>query len=323
MSTSVADDLSEISDSPPDSAGETVEETGDDLAGVGAVEEQEGAAAEQPQVRDPDRFTGHKIQLRIFEGPLDLLLYLIRGHRYDILDIPISEVTGQFIEFLRTMDELDKAAEIDIEYAGDFCVTAATLMQIKSRMLLPKTESVNEEEGEESEADPRRELVERLLEYQRMQSAAKELEELRDERSLLFNRPSLGELPIPPEARFDEDTSPEAQAALLLKDVSTFDLLRALSRVLRKVEERPVALIRREPFTLAERTRGVLSRFRAGAKLSFEMLCDDCESKLEVVITFLSVLELVRRGRIVVRQQAAFQEIWMEAKPGEAATPSL
>lgn len=313
-------------------------DSSEDVAGAAAVVENDASRADapaevdeanentnsgQPQVRDPDRFTGHKIQLRIFEGPLDLLLYLIRGHRYDILDIPISEVTAQFIEFLRTMDELDKAAEIDIEYAGDFCVTAATLMQIKSRMLLPKAESVNEEESEENEIDPRRQLVERLLEYQRMQSAAKELEELRDERSLLFNRPPLSELPIPPEARVEDDTSPEAQAAALLKDVSTFDLLRALSRVLRKVEERPVALIRREPFTLAERTRGVLSRLRRGDPMSFEMLCDDCESKLEVVITFLSVLELVRRGRIVVKQQAAFEEIWMEARPAEAAPNAL
>src|SRR5262245_22754688 len=83
--------------------------------------------ADQPQVQNPERFTGHKVRLRVFEGPLDLLLYLIRGHRYDIFDIPMQEVTSQFIEYLRALDELDKAAEFDIEFAGDFCVTAATL----------------------------------------------------------------------------------------------------------------------------------------------------------------------------------------------------
>jgi segregation and condensation protein A len=279
-----------------------------------AMNGEKTAVLDQPQVRDPERFVGHKIKLRIFEGPLDLLLYLIRGHRYDVFDIPIREVTEQFVEFLRTMDELDKAADVDIEYAGDFCVTAATLMQIKSRMLLPKNESENEEVLDEEGNDPRRELVERLLEYQRMQDAAKSLEELRDERALLFNRPPLPELPIPVEALPQQPSTPEAEAALLLKDVSTFDLLRALGRVLRKVEERPVAIVRREPFSLAERTRGVLARLRSGQAFSFEMLCDDCESKLEVVITFLSILELVRRARARVTQRNNFDEIWVEIR---------
>lgn len=271
---------------------------------------------DQPQVRDPERFVGHKIRLQIFEGPLDLLLYLIRGHRYDVFDIPIREVTEQFVEFLKTMDELDKTADVDIEYAGDFCVTAATLMQIKSRMLLPKNESENEEVLDGEGKDPRRELVERLLEYQRMQDAAKSLEELRDERALLFNRPHLPELPIPADALPQHESTPESEAALLLKDVSTFDLLRALGRVLRKVEERPTAIVRREPFTLVERTRGVLARLRSGEALSFEALCDDCESKLEVVITFLSLLELVRRARARVTQRHNFDEIWVEVRKG-------
>ena len=166
---------------------------------------------------------------------------------------------------------------------------------------------------EEGEADPRRELVERLLEYQRMQDAAKSLEELRDERSLLFNRPALADLPIPPDALPQVESTPEAEAAQLLKDVSTFDLLRALSRVLQKVNERPVAIVRREPFTLADRTRGLLARLRGGEPQTFDSLCDDCESKLEVVITFLAILELVRRARARVTQRANFGEIWIEA----------
>lgn len=279
-----------------------------------------GALPDQPQVRDPDRFTGHKIRLHIFEGPLDLLLYLIRGHRYDVLDIPITEITSQFIEYLRTMDELAKAddaqiANIDIEYAGDFCVTAATLMQIKSRMLLPKNESASEDEESEAEKDPRRELVERLLEYQRMQSAAQTLEEMRDERALLMNRPPVPpERSVPPDVAAEKIAAPEADAAALLKDVSTFDLLRALGRVLKKLEERPVALVRREPFSIHERTRDVYNRLKSGEPFNFETLCEDCESRLEVVITFLSILELVRRGKAQVRQRTAFDEIWVEIK---------
>ena len=280
----------------------------------------ENAIPDQPQVRDPERFSGHKIRLQIFEGPLDLLLYLIRGHRYDIFDIPISDVTRQFVEFLRTLDELEKVAdanvaEINIEYAGDFCVTAATLMQIKSRMLLPKNESANEDEVEEDENDPRAELVNRLLEYQRMQGAAQTLQEMRDERSLLMSRPAFPfESSVPAETIESSRSTPEADAASLLKDVSTFDLLRALSRVLQKIEARPVALVRREPFSIGERTRGVLQRLKSGETLNFEMLCDDCESRLEVVITFLSILELVRRGKAQINQRATFDEIWIERK---------
>lgn len=256
----------------------------------------------QPQVRDPDRFTGHGVKLRIFEGPLDLLLYLIRAHRYDIFDIPIQEVTNQFLEFLKLMEE------VDIEYAGDFLVTAATLMQIKSRMLLPKQESANEEEIEEEGDDPRQKLVERLLEYQRYQEAAGTLQILRDERANLFPRPPLIEGLTPLEGDLEPDQLSES---LMLQNVSTFDLLKALQKVLDRVAEPPVAIIHREPFTLGERIRGVLRRLSAIREdVAFSALCDDCETRLEVVITFLALLELIRRGRVMVVQKQNFDEIW-------------
>ncbi len=270
---------------------------------------------EQPRVRDPERFTGHRVQLQVFEGPLDLLLYLVRAHRYDICDIPISDVTRQFIDFIVLMDELD------LEYAGDFLVTAASLMAIKSRMLLPKNESANEDEmDDDSKNDPRQELVNRLLEYQRFQEAAETLRELRDERASLYSRPPLApdtaallnELSQPPE---DEATREERETGALLGDISTFDLLRALQKVLERQAERPVALIRREPFTLQERVRGILKRVsstRTG--LSFASLCDDCESRLEVVITFLAVLELIRRNHVTTEQLSLFDEIWVKAR---------
>lgn len=284
----------------------------------GSQPETESPIPDQPQVRDPDRFTGHRVRLRIFEGPLDLLLYLIRGHRYDIFDIPIAELTAQFIEFLQTIDELETVAEISIEEAGDFCVTAATLMQIKSRMMLPKDESAGEDEDGDDENDPRRELVERLLEYQRMQEAAQTLEELRNERSLLMARPPFApELSVPSEALAQLESTSQGEAASLLEDVSTFDLLRALARVLRKIEEQPVALVRREVFSVAERTRDISARLKTGQPHSFEMLCEDCRSRLEIVVTFLVVLELVRRGRAQIRQRALFDEIWIEEKRGK------
>ncbi len=252
---------------------------------------------EQPQVRDPERFTGHRVQLQVFEGPLDLLLYLVRAHRYDIFDIPIHEATTQFIEYLSLMNE------IDLEYAGDFLVTAATLMQIKSRMLLPRQESENEDEMEEEENDPRAELVARLLEYQQFRDAAETLDELGIERSMLFTR-APGVLDPAFLENADEETP--------LAEVSTFDLLRALQRVLTRIEERPVATIRRETFSVADRTRDLLSRVAAHGQLNFDFLCDDCESRLEVVITFLALLEMIRRGRVRAGQKDLFGEIWIE-----------
>lgn len=256
---------------------------------------------EQPQVRDPDRFTGHRISLQLFDGPLDLLLYLIRAHRYDVCDIPIHEITAQFMDFLTVMNE------VDIEYAGDFLVTAATLMQIKVRMLLPKTESVNEDEMEGDEDDPRQALVNRLLEYQRLQEAAETLKDLGDERALQFPRPPIELKTV--------SSSDSDDVSKLLDDVSTFDLLRALQRVMERMRERPVALVRREPFSLAERTRGLLTRLgQSQQRTTFETLCDDCESRAEVVITFLAVLELIRRGRVEISQPTLFSEIWLNIK---------
>ena len=257
-------------------------------------------AREQPQVKDPDRFTGYKIALPIFEGPLDLLLYLIRAHRYDIFDIPIRQITGEFVEYLSLMQEIGADA------AGDFLVTAATLMQIKARMLLPQAESQNEDAMDDESIDPRAELVERLLEYQRIQGAAHELREAREARADLFARS--------PDAlkqswnAFDS----EASQSLLLSDVSSFDLLSALRRVLKRLEEAPVALVRREPFSLDQRLKDVEWRIAGAGRLSFDALCEDCQNRLEVVVTFLAILELIRRGCALVRQTDLFEEIWIE-----------
>ena len=260
----------------------------------------ESQAANQPQVKDPDRFTGHKIALPIFEGPLDLLLYLIRAHRYDIFDIPISRITGEFVEYLSLMQE------VGAETAGDFLVTAATLMQIKARMLLPKAESENEDSMDDEGADPRAELVERLLEYQRIQEAAEELRDKREARADLFARS--------PDALKSSWNAYDAELAqsMLLSDVSSFDLLSALKRVLKRLEEAPVGLIRREPFSLSERLKDVEWRIIGAGRMSFDALCEDCQNRLEVVVTFLAILELIRRGRARVSQSALFDEIWVE-----------
>ncbi len=250
-------------------------------------------------VQDAERFSGHKIRLVIFEGPLDLLLFLVRAHRYDICDIPISGITSQFIEYLTLM------REVEADYAGDFLVTAATLMQIKARMLLPQQESQNEEVLNEESLDPRAELVERLLEYQRIQEAADELKAKNEEWADIFRRPVM--------ARQLQLSGEEEAETLSLGEVSSFDLLSALKRVLSRLEEAPVALVQREPFSLSDRLKTLTARiYHAQSGETFELLCDDCFSRLEVVITFLAVLELIKRGRLKVRQLTLFDEIYLE-----------
>lgn len=247
-----------------------------------------------------ERFTGHKIRVQPFEGPLDLLLYLVRAHRYDICDIPISQITTQFVEYLALM------REVEADYAGDFLVTAATLMQIKARMLLPKTQSQSEEVMDEESDDPRAELVEQLLELQRIQEAADNLKQKREEWTDIFRRPVLGkQLNL-----FGDD---EDNISLSLGEVSSFDLLSALKRVLKRLEEAPVALVQREPFTLPERLKTLSARiYHTQDGATFELLCDDCTSRLEVVITFLAVLEMIKRGRLKVRQLTLFDDIFLE-----------
>lgn len=270
--------------------------------------------AQRPEdrVQNPERFTGHRVRLEVYEGPLDLLLYLVRAHRTDICDIPIREVTAEFLQFITLMEELD------LDYAGDFLVTAATLMQIKARMLLPQHESANEDElQDDSENDPRAALVERLLELQKYQGAADVLREKRDERAHIFARPAILDPSVAAaqKAALDETPAPEADASVMLKDISTFDLLRALQKVLDRQNERPVTTIRREPFTLAERVQVVTRRIKAAQDgATFGELCDDCQSRLEIVITFLSILELIARRRIAAAQPEPFGEIWLKIK---------
>jgi segregation and condensation protein A len=269
--------------------------------------------ADRPEsrVQNPERFTGHRVRLAVYEGPLDLLLYLVRAHRTDICDIPISQITSEFVQFIALMDELD------LDYAGDFLVTAATLMQIKARMLLPQYESANEDElQDDSEGDPRAALVERLLELQKYQGAAEVLREKRDERAHIFARPAVLDPGVAAAQKAAlGDGPPEADMGVMLKDVSTFDLLRALQKVLDRQNTQPVTTIRREPFTLAERVQVVARRIKAAqGGATFGELCDDCQSRLEVVITFLSILELIARKRIAASQPEPFGEIWLQIK---------
>ncbi len=226
----------------------------------------------------------YKVKLEIFEGPLDLLLYLIKKDEVDILDIPIAKITAQYLEYLELMQLLD------LDIAGEFLVMAATLMHIKSRMLLPPEER---EVLEEPEEDPRQELVRRLLEYQKFKEAAQHLEEMELERSRYFVRSETP--PVIEEGEYFE--------------ASLFDLITAFSKVLTSVPRKTFQEIVIDEVTVEEKIGYILDILKEKTRTYFTNLFENMKNKMEVVCTFLALLELIRIKEAVVRQPKLFGPI--------------
>ena len=226
----------------------------------------------------------YKVKLEIFEGPLDLLLYLIKKDEIDILDIPIAKITAQYLEYLDLMQLLD------LDIAGEFLVMAATLMHIKSRLLLPPEER---EALEEPEEDPRQELVRRLLEYQKFKEAAQHLEEMGLERSRHFVRSEIS--PVIEEGEYFE--------------ASLFDLITAFSKVLTSVPRKTFQEIAIDEFTVEEKIGYILDILKEKTRTYFTNLFENMKNKMEVVCTFLALLELIRIKEAVVRQPKLFGPI--------------
>jgi segregation and condensation protein A len=242
---------------------------------------------------------GVEVQLDKFQGPLDLLLHLIQRDEIDIRDIPIAHITQQFLHYLEMMRLLD------LEISGEFLVMAATLMRIKARTLLPVEEPI---EGEE--LDPREELVRRLLEYKQYKEVAGTLRDKEQKRSLVYER---GQTPT------DIDGGP-----LPLASVTLFDLLDALDRVLTKMPERNLLEMEAEAYDIEDKMALLAGMVRDTGRLSFGGMLAECRTRMEVIVTFLALLELLRMGRVTVAQDEPFGEIWLEVAaelplpPGEA-----
>lgn len=226
----------------------------------------------------------YQVKLETFEGPLDLLLYLIRENRVDILDIPLALITEQYLEYIRMMEELDLAL------AGEFLLMAATLVHLKSRMLLPPEPTA---EGEEAAEDPRTELVDRLLEYQRFKEVAAELAASEAAQGLRYPRggpPLVGEVEGP-------------------LTLSLFDLLAAFRRVLQRAEGAPVLEVTRETLDVGQRLLQILDALNAESPRPFSGLFAGQQTRPELIVTFLALLEILRRGLATARQPEPFGEI--------------
>ena len=246
---------------------------------------------------DGAEHAGYTVHLDQFEGPLDLLLYLIQRDEIDIYDIPIAHITQQY---LASIEQLDM---FDLDNAGEFLVMASTLMRIKARMLLP-VQRLGEEDDEEG--DPRDELVRRLLEYKRYKEAAQSLEEKYDERSNYFGRgQDYGFLD-----QAGEEEPPELSLSL-------FDLLRAVNNVLEQMRSESVHHVYTEVYTVEGQEDLILQRVEVREKLRFAELFEHMRVKMEVVVTFIALLDLLKSRRLRAYQSEAYGEIWIEPGAGE------
>lgn len=254
-----------------------------------------------PNRKSPGTLAGHRntyaVRLTVFEGPLDLLLHLIRTHKLDIWDIPIAQITEQYLEYLELMERLD------LDVASEFIVMAATLMEIKSRMLLPRPDPVDEEGAEGN--DPRAELIERLLEYERFQQVAEQLRELASESRRSFPRATVEQW----------------EGAVPLVELRPADLLEALRRMAPEEatedpeSRHPSLRVRRHAVNLRQRVAEVLRRVQtASGPVAFSSLIyrgGQRISRTEVLVTFLAILELVRQEQISAWQEGIGGDIFL------------
>lgn len=234
----------------------------------------------------------YKVELDVFEGPLDLLLYLIKKSEVDIYDIPIVQITNQYMDYMNLMRMLD------LNIAGEFIVMAATLMMIKSRMLLPVEERPEEEEEED---DPRWDLVRQLVEYKKFKDAAADLQKKE------FYQENVFDLYSENVELDDED------AGVDLGDIGIFDLISAFKEVLARARPEEIAEISAERYTTADKMSAILAQLKQCKQVAFNRLFGEQASRHEIVCTFLALLELIRLNQIRVRQEQHFGAIAITA----------
>ena len=228
-----------------------------------------------------------KIKLNTFEGPLDLLLFFIKRDELDIYDIPISYITTEYLKYLEMIKILD------LEQAGDFILLASTLMHIKVRMLLPK--EINEQ-GEE--IDPRAELVQQLLEYKRYKEMAEEFSFFETEQRKIFYR---GNFNLDERSAFDD-------TGLLLKNITVFDLARAFQNIMSNLKPEPVHQIKRIPVTIEEQMDYIRKKLEIDREIVFSRLVTGLKMKIQIVYTFIALLEMVRMQLIGIMESENFND---------------
>ncbi|MFM9059466.1 MAG: segregation and condensation protein A [Planctomycetaceae bacterium] len=242
-----------------------------------------------------------KVDLDVFSGPLDLLLYLVKKHEVDVTAVPVATIATEFVAYL------DVLTELAIDQVGEFVDLATVLLEIKARALVPRPEETAEEPAEMARED----LVQRLLEYKQYRDAAALLED----RARLWESRSP-RLPVPQEAAAD------GPVEVTIGDVQVWDLVGAMARVLRKREKRRPRQIVHDDTPLEVHAARIEALVAERGRVAFTGLFDDGMPRSRVVGIFLAVLELVRRGRLATRQAELFGEIWLEPRPPSPPDPA-
>ncbi|WP_369902799.1 segregation/condensation protein A [Bacillus manliponensis] len=238
----------------------------------------------------------YNFKVEAFEGPLDLLLHLISRYEIDIYNIPVAEITEQYLSYVHTMKELQ------LDVASEYLVMAATLLQIKSKMLLPKYEEDEYSNVEEFEEDPREDLMNKLIEYKKYKQVATELKEREQRRARLYTRPPL-----------DVTSLQKEEEAKMPVDVTLYDMLAAFQKLLRrKKTQRPITTkITRQEIPIEKRMADILLQLEAaGDRKSFYDLFVD-EDREIMVVTFLAILELMKNQKVIIEQESNFDEIFL------------
>lgn len=259
------------------------------------ISDEAGIPDDRPETDSTDA-TGidhlYKVELDVFEGPMDLLLYLIKKDEIDIYDIPIESITKQYMGYLETFKMLN------IGLAGEFLVMAANLCYIKSRMMLPKHVQPPEEDADEE--DPRWDLIRQLIEYKKFKEAARHLGEKEEKQLSHFSR-------IPEKIETDED-----EKRPLSEDVGIFDLIKAFQNILDRFQDEGLGEIVDDHFTVSDKIDHLLSRIDPGGSIRFSSLFEGATSKNEMIVTFLAVLELMKLNYFRVRQEALLGDIELQ-----------
>ncbi len=238
----------------------------------------------------------YRVKLDIFEGPFDLLLFLIRKNEVDIYDIPIAKITDQFLEYIEAMKILD------LDVAGDFIEMVAILMHIKARLLLPKPVGAEVDEAE----DPRTELVERLIEYKRFKEASYELNELEEERRKLFPRKYFDFIPK------QEDISDEEY----LDKVTLFDLILAFRKAIENMPKVTHHEVKKIDVTVEQQSEYIMNLLQEKKMILFQDLMRRLKEKIVIIVTFIALLDLIKNGLVDARQSDMFEDIRIKRREG-------
>lgn len=236
----------------------------------------------------------YEIKLDVFQGPLDLLLHLIEQDEIDIYNIPIAHITDKYLEYIHTIQLLN------LEGVGEFLVMAATLMQIKARMLLPQALLSNNEEDNvsEDEVDPRWELAQKLIEYKRIKEASRRLQSLEGQQLQVYTR-SGGEFS---DLKIAPDNNP-------LKDLSIWDLVESFKVILECLERREIKSLPKQETSIKQRMTEISDLITAQEKIYFKQVFEEVKTKIGLITCFLAVLELIRLRKIIAFQELFFGEI--------------